>query len=168
MVWFSDTNNLCKILKRLAEYVKLELDCRNLRLDIYELDSYHIEFNTENKSTSLFLVDLSVELLMKYTYKELIRYARNKKEEIFEVVQVNEIDIDDSIFEGIEKIGRYVNYEAWIGNYVPLQIGINKEAVKEFYSMCETVKKYEGLIEELEDIIIICLYKAIDLRMKRE
>lgn len=151
-----DVNNINKAIKRIAEYIKEKINVKNLRLDIYELNSYHIKFNTQNKNTNLFLLNLSIDLLNKFTYKKLVDYAsceRNKR--FFGRVNYRVTKIEPSILQIIkdcinEKEVDTEEIDIWLDGYVPYKIGINKNSVNEFYRRCETIDNYRELLNEAQ------------------
>lgn len=158
-----ELENINKKVKRIAEYIKREIDVKTLRLDIYELDSYHIQFNTENKSTNLYLVNLGVELLDKLKYNELIDYAKyERKERFFGRVDYRVSDINPSILEIIEEVEDEYICNDFKEGYITYEKGINKDSVKEFYKRCESIDKYIGLIDEAKE-----LYNNIYLQSNR-
>lgn len=158
-----DLDNINKKIKKIAEYIKSEIDIKTLRLDIYELDSYHIQFNTQNKNTNLFLVNLGIELLDKFKYSELIDYAKHeRKERFFGRVDYKISNIEPSLLEIIEKNECEEELNIWDEEYVPCKKGINKSYVKEFYKICESNSKYIGLIDEARS-----LYNRIYLQSNR-
>lgn len=147
-----DLDNINKKIKRIAEYIKKEIDIKTLRLDIYELDSYHIQFNTENKSTNLFLVNLGIELLDKLKYNELIDYAKyERKEKFFGRVDYRVSEIEPNIIKIIEEVEDEEEFNIWEKGYINCEKGINKNSVKEFYKRCESIDKYIGLIDEAKE-----------------
>lgn len=156
-------NNINKQIKKIAKYIKGKIDIKSLRLDIYELDSYHIVFNTENKSTNLFLVNLGIELLNKFTYKELIDYTKyERKERFFGRVDYRVNDIEPSILEVIGDMEDEKEIKKWRDEYIPYEKGVNKNSVKEFYRRCDTIDKYMMLIDEAR-----CLFNQINLESNR-
>ena len=144
--------NINEELKKLAEYVKESINVENIRTDIYELDSYHIEFNTENKSTNLYLVNLSKEMVNKFTYKELVKYASYKREDrFFGRVDYRATEIEPSLLEVIDNHSEKRLINQWLDGYIPTESGINKESVKKFYRECETIEEYIGLVDEARE-----------------
>ena len=56
---------------------------------------------------------------MKYTYKELIKYARNKnEEEFFGIVDFREVKPEASILEVMENSDEDIDFEKWIDGYI--------------------------------------------------
>ena len=143
--------NICDALKKIAIYVKEETGVESLKLDIYDIDSFHISFKSKKESTNLYLINISAEMLSKFTYKELINYASEYRDERYygmvDYMYPDEMNPVIKEVVGAKEEEKYIN--TWLKDYSnDIKKDEMEESVSRLIKLCDENEAYKGLIEE--------------------